>query len=602
MFFIFNWFAFLLFMKYVISELSITIEEERPSIDTELFMETIIPNDNSFNCYYINIHNKCERVISSVYQVQSISLVIGDAIFSVMCKQYIFIVENDGDIEELKLILNSDYNRIIVLIITLKYPENKFWNMNNFTTQIKILHVPMNSLETLMKVNYVNVYSKHALKLPDYMGRLLRIGTFNCPVYSYGIKEGMRSSSNAIDELDGIEMKIFLEVSKRLNFTWKIEEPQELNKWGQKFKNGTWSGGIVGALVEKVVDIGFCCLWLTIPQSEDIDLTLPWGIHCNTLLVPRPRRLQKLGALFYPFTKSVWILFIAAIFFVSTTLWCLEKTRHEIIPGMKVLCLDRIIQDLIGILTMGNTSSPYIQIHESRHVSTWWAVFVLLMTTAYSSTLVSHLTVPLFDSPLNSVRDLVMADIHWSQSYFPAVDVMFNLENPWHRKYIRKFQLDPGREKFHHPFQAKDHASLGSVLEGDRPYFIEPVPMNPKFLSFLRVMKECVSRYYISIGLTKNSPYTSGVNEVISRLIESGIIKNWQSDVIIRRSSSQMTHVFEETDRKLSGPEVLKVQNLQGAFLLLLCGLCFGSLMFLFEKFIVKLGRIYSYLYCLKQN
>jgi hypothetical protein len=33
--------------------------------------------------------------------------------------------------------------------------------------------------------------------------------------------------------LNGIEMKIFLEVANHLNFTWRLEEPTEENKWGK---------------------------------------------------------------------------------------------------------------------------------------------------------------------------------------------------------------------------------------------------------------------------------------------------------------------------------------------------------------------------------
>jgi hypothetical protein len=127
------------------------------------------------------------------------------------------------------------------------------------------------------------------------------------------------------DALDGIEMKIFLEVSRRLNFTWRLQEPPETNKWGQKFENGSWSGGVVGALVEGRADVGFCFLWLVDPQAHDIDLTFPWNAVCNTFLVPRPERLNKLSAVFLPFRSSLWATVSVATVFTATLLWILAR-------------------------------------------------------------------------------------------------------------------------------------------------------------------------------------------------------------------------------------------------------------------------------------
>jgi len=125
--------------------------------------------------------------------------------------------------------------------------------------------------------------------------------------------------------LKGIEMKIFLEVAKQLNFTWRLEEPPEENKWGQKYANGSWSGGIVGALVEGRADVGFGFVWLVDPQASDVDLTFPWSTVCNTFLVPRSRRLKNFGAAFMPFETTLWGMIIGAIVFTATWLRILAR-------------------------------------------------------------------------------------------------------------------------------------------------------------------------------------------------------------------------------------------------------------------------------------
>ena len=120
-------------------------------------------------------------------------------------------------------------------------------------------------------------------------------------------------------------MKIFLEVAHQLNFTWRLEEPPEENKWGQKYQNGSWSGGIVGALVEGRADVGFAYLFLVDPQASDVDLTFPWSTVCNTFLVPRAERLKNLGAIFLPFKTTLWVTIIGATVFTATWLRTLAR-------------------------------------------------------------------------------------------------------------------------------------------------------------------------------------------------------------------------------------------------------------------------------------
>lgn len=84
--------------------------------------------------------------------------------------------------------------------------------------------------------------------------------------------------------------------------------------------------------------------------------------------------------------------------------------------------------EIVGILTVASpTPSKHAQ-YELRHVVNSWAVFTLLITTAYSSGLVFHLTFPAFSKPLDSIQALVEADIYWSVKYYPAMENLFDIQ------------------------------------------------------------------------------------------------------------------------------------------------------------------------------
>jgi hypothetical protein len=96
-------------------------------------------------------------------------------------------------------------------------------------------------------------------------------------------------------------------------------------------------------------------------------------------------------------------------------------------------------------------------------------------------------------------------------------------------------------------------------------------------------MRECISRYFISLGLAKKSPYTRAFNEVLVRLIEAGIVQQWKKNIIQEHFDPADSNLFEDKLKNSVGPEVLKFENVQGAFLLLGAGIVVCILVFLAE-------------------
>lgn len=84
--------------------------------------------------------------------------------------------------------------------------------------------------------------------------------------------------------------------------------------------------------------------------------------------------------------------------------------------------------EFLGILTVASPKPTKHARFELRHVVYSWTVFTLLITTAYSSGLVSHLTCPAFSKPLDSIQALVEADIYWSHKYYPAMVNLFDFQ------------------------------------------------------------------------------------------------------------------------------------------------------------------------------
>lgn len=80
----------------------------------------------------------------------------------------------------------------------------------------------------------------------------------------------------------------------------------------------------------------------------------------------------------------------------------------------------KCLLDIVGTITIAATppleSKPYP------------ARFAMLIATAYSSNLVSHLTVPIYSTKLDSIPDLVRTGIYWTAPFPQPVEQVFSFK------------------------------------------------------------------------------------------------------------------------------------------------------------------------------
>ncbi|XP_023713689.2 glutamate receptor ionotropic, delta-1 [Cryptotermes secundus] len=430
--------------------------------------------------------------------------------------------------------------------------------------------------------------------LPDLMGRTLQVGTFVCAPFSFGTAGNVSSAeAEAITDgsLDGIEMLAFLELSKRLNFTWKLHEPS--GNWGH-FNNGTWSGGLIGGLASGALDVAFCTLWITEEQMTVMDYVVPWNQICNTFLVPRSGVTLTWRSVFLTLDGKVWAVLGLSVLATSLALFILTHlhrvTLQPLVKPHKYERLDTSFVEVVGMLALAYSPSPERILGPSRYVICWWFVFAMLVTTAYSCGLASRLTLPQNNPPLDSVKDLVEAGFHWGHTYCPTVDIIFDKNNPWHEKFIERFVILDDTD---HSYLLKrgKHAVFGYKLDVGTNYFLETERVEADDWESMRVMKECMSRFFISLGLAKDSPYTAAFNEGLIRLEEAGIMDKWQRDVLLRRGNRNISFMLQEKRSVIdsAGPLKLSMANLQGAFIILILGNTVATFIFISEGAMNKL-------------
>lgn len=127
---------------------------------------------------------------------------------------------------------------------------------------------------------------------------------------------------------DGVEMAVFLALSRRLNFTWQLNDLHDADLWGHHDTNGTWSGGIVGSMSQKLADIAFCGIYIEETIMQEMDLTIPWTHYCLTFLVPRRARSFRFAFL-YTFQPLLWLLITIVTLGTAVVMWLLSRFEQS---------------------------------------------------------------------------------------------------------------------------------------------------------------------------------------------------------------------------------------------------------------------------------
>ncbi|XP_054281305.1 uncharacterized protein LOC128998973 [Macrosteles quadrilineatus] len=151
------------------------------------------------------------------------------------------------------------------------------------------------------------------------MGKMIEAVTFHRPISTIINKKEV----NHAKKYDGLEMNIFIEIAKKLNMTWRINELDgEMDKWGQLLSNGTWKGGIMEQLTSGTAEIGFCTLWMSPHQIPYLDFTTSWTTISSKFLVPRPTVIGiSWESLVKPFSLPVWSVVVLCLLLFPASVW-----------------------------------------------------------------------------------------------------------------------------------------------------------------------------------------------------------------------------------------------------------------------------------------
>ncbi|KAJ9575494.1 hypothetical protein L9F63_007629 [Diploptera punctata] len=389
--------------------------------------------------------------------------------------------------------------------------------------------------------------------------------------------------------LDGTENKLIMELSKRLNFTYSFI----LNKvWGTFEPNGTGEG-IHRDLLIGVSDIGLGGIFIVYNYYQYFDFTMPYLLNGITMLVPRPKPLALWLSITAPFNKYIWILVVGSVLIGSLSLYICanliinqrdkSSENHEYTNFMYCLLT------VIGQLTQAPANRWPLET-SLRHLLTWQFIFFALVMTGYKSSLIHYLKARRYEKTIDNGEDFTnVPDLYWT-----AVD------ESW-PKLLSSF-TDPSLQKIYSRYKRYSNIEdiNKSLHQGNLAIAVENLAtggysgadyIDKDFIASSMWLMSCdLTNTMVAMELQKGLPYIEHFNAIIRRLIEAGIIRQWEvlswlyTDLWRKKLDKITMTKFGWNKHIASEPPIsMQASHFLGVFSLLCFGLSLSFIVFLIE-------------------
>ncbi|XP_076164714.1 glutamate receptor ionotropic, delta-1 isoform X4 [Ptiloglossa arizonensis] len=238
----------------------------------------------------------------------------------------------------------------------------------------------------------------------DLHGLNLRVISIHDPPVSLFVKNEV----NRTIGMRGFFGEVILLLQQGMNCTFSY---QEINSWGIRLPNGTWSGSI-GMLMDDKADLAATELMMTLDRLDVVEFTTPvYSTKCR-VYIKRPDTMAiKWDAYLAPFTFSVWNAIALTIIITSLTIATIDAVFSKEINS-RLTAYRSSLSTFFEILffVFGafcgqgmelSSLDPIRLVHLSIHST---AVVVL---AAYSAALISYLAIKTFVMPFTTMEGML---------------------------------------------------------------------------------------------------------------------------------------------------------------------------------------------------
>jgi hypothetical protein len=375
----------------------------------------------------------------------------------------------------------------------------------------------------------------------------------------------------------GLEFRFIKLVAEELNLSLRFLPPPPKNeKWGNLTNEFKFTG-LLGEVMYERADIGFGAWPLLSELLQIMDATKSYYRDDWVWWVPCAKKVPRWKSISMVFLPETWGAVLVAIIFAVVVMLCLvkcEKTEHKLYRNC-ANCVSSVWTAVLGISTPHMPNAISVRIF---FIS--WIWYCLAINTVFQTLLTSFLIEPGLEHQINSIGEILASKSKYG--YNQWFDAVVRESADTVSKVILQNRVECG--------------------EGNQPPCLDWVAYHGNFslLCSKTLLDYLLTRKYIDkhgkplicqagglffplnyvTYMPKGSPFLNRFDEMITRILESGISVEWiETGLYLER-----VHAGVTGSKTLAGEySNLSLEHAQSIFAILLPGLASSVLVFFLE-------------------
>jgi hypothetical protein len=365
--------------------------------------------------------------------------------------------------------------------------------------------------------------------------------------------------------LDGSEIRLILSIADKINATLKLKVSLAPERKGQQLSNGTWTG-LRGEIMYGFSDMIFGHILTNLDDHLVFDDTIIYSSDKFSWYIARANPYPRWLSMARVFTPEMWLVLLTAIPVAAFGMKCLSQGGGDEIWSY-VKCVVSFWAALLG----AGADVPYSPPLRVFFLS--WVIYSLAVNTVFQTYVTSYLVDPGLQHQIDNAEEL-----YESNAVFAFPDTI--------DKFLTKELLDRLKPRIQSdPVVCLDYVANKdnfATVAGKKlvAFYSENLAQRGAKHEIFQFREDMFQLSTVML-LPKGSPFLELINDILTRLLEAGLIDKWYNDII---TENQIKAAVREIPVLTDTYIPLSLAHLQASFVFLFLGLGISSVVLLVEK------------------
>jgi hypothetical protein len=367
--------------------------------------------------------------------------------------------------------------------------------------------------------------------------------------------------------LDGSEIRLIVNLAAKINVSLKLSVSMAPERKGQQLSNGTWTG-LRGEIMYGFSDMIFGHILTNLDDHLVFDDTIIYSSDKFSWYIARANPYPRWLSMARVFTPEMWLLLLIVIPVAAFAMKCLSQAR-----GDESWSYVKSVLSFWAALLGSGADMPYSPRLRVFFLS--WVIYSLAVNTVFQTYVTSYLVDPGLQHQIDNNEEL-----YESNAVFAFPDT------------IDKFLTKELSDKLKPRIQSDPVVSLEYVANKDNfatvagkklvAFFSENLAQSGAKHEIFQFREDMFQLSTVML-LPKGSPFLDLINDMLTRLLEAGLIDKWYKDII---TENQIKAGVRKIPVFIDDYIPLSLSHLQASFIFLFLGIGISTVVLLVEKFV----------------